>query len=270
MAFITDSAQNGPNGIIVVDLDSGTSWHRLHDHPSTKAEQLKTFLPIVEGRPFLEYQQDGSVKHGAGMSSDGIAIGSDGARLYYCPLGSVATDALADQSLDEQNVSATVSDEDDRGGASDGLESDTAGYIYSTNYEHNAILRRGPDGKWETVTHDPRLYGLTHSRLPLMAIFMSLLISYTIRGDSIKKDATCGASRILYFASGLTHSLFCCGNQTAQNIVVNSDYCCNASIHSCVAILNNNITSSRSHIYTSTAERKAPTGTPGDNNVYLT
>ena len=25
------------------------------------------------------------------------------------------------------------------------------------NYEHNAILRRGPDGKWETVVHDPRL-----------------------------------------------------------------------------------------------------------------
>ena len=43
------------------------------------------------------------------------------------------------------------------GGASDGLESDAAGYIYSTNYEHNAILRRGPDGKWETVTHDHRL-----------------------------------------------------------------------------------------------------------------
>jgi sugar lactone lactonase YvrE len=62
MAFITDSAQNGPNGIIVVDLNSDTSWRRLHDHPSTKAEQLKTFLPIVEGRPFLEHQQDGSVK----------------------------------------------------------------------------------------------------------------------------------------------------------------------------------------------------------------
>lgn len=25
------------------------------------------------------------------------------------------------------------------------------------NYEHNAILRRSPDRKWETVTHDPRL-----------------------------------------------------------------------------------------------------------------
>ena len=164
MAFITDSSQNGPNGIIVVDLDSGISWRRLHDHPSTKAEQLKTFLPIVEGRPFLEFQQPGgSVKHGgAAMGADGIAISSDGRRLYYCPLGSrklysVSTDALADKSLDEQKVSATVADEGDRGGASDGLESDAEGYIYSTNYEHNAILRRGPDGKWETVVHDPRL-----------------------------------------------------------------------------------------------------------------
>src|ERR1051325_10210163 len=41
MAFITDSSQNGPNGIIVVDLASGKSWRRLHDHPSTKAEQLQ-------------------------------------------------------------------------------------------------------------------------------------------------------------------------------------------------------------------------------------
>jgi len=162
MAFITDSSQNGPNGIIVVDLASGKSWRRLHDHPSTRAEQLQTFLPIVEGRPFLEHQPDGSVKQGAGMGSDGIAISSDGTRLYYCPLGSrklysVDTDALADQSLDDRKAGATVTDEGDRGGASDGLESDAAGYIYSTNYEHNAILRRCPGGEWETVAHDPRL-----------------------------------------------------------------------------------------------------------------
>jgi len=162
IAFITDSSQDGPNGIIVVDLDSGASWRRLHDHPSTKPEHLSTFLPIVEGRPFLEYKQGGQIKQGASMGSDGIAISSDGSRLYYCPLGSrklysVSTDALADKSLDEQKVGATVTDEGDRGGASDGLESDVAGYIYSTNYEHNAILRRVPDGKWETVVHDPSL-----------------------------------------------------------------------------------------------------------------
>jgi len=162
MAFITDSAQMGPNGIIVVDLASGNSWRQLNDHPSTKAENLQTFLPIIEGRPFLEHKPDGSIKQGASMGTDGIAISADGRRLYYCPLGSrklysVDTNALVDRSLNDKEVAATVNDEGDRGGASDGLESDAAGYIYSTNYEHNAILRRRPDGEWETVTHDPRL-----------------------------------------------------------------------------------------------------------------
>ncbi len=59
VAFITDSSQKGPNGIIVVDLASGVSWRRLHDHPSTKAEDLQNFLPIVEGRPFLEHLPNG-------------------------------------------------------------------------------------------------------------------------------------------------------------------------------------------------------------------
>jgi sugar lactone lactonase YvrE len=163
VAFITDSSQKGPNGIIVVDLASGVSWRRLHDHPSTKAEDLQNFLPIVEGRPFLEHLPNGSIKQGASMGADGIAISSDGSRLYYCPLGSrklysVDTDSLVDRSLDERKVADTVVDEGDRGGASDGLESDASGYIYSTNYEHNSIMRRHPNNReWETVVHDPRL-----------------------------------------------------------------------------------------------------------------
>jgi sugar lactone lactonase YvrE len=163
IAFITDSSQNGPNGIIVVDLASGESWRRLHNHPSTKAERIQTFLPIVEGRPFLEHQQDGSAKQGAAMGADGIAISSDGSLLYYCPLGSrkiysVATDVLANRNIDEREVISTVKDEGDKGGASDGLESDSEGNIYSTNYEHNAIFRRRHyDNLWETVVHDPRL-----------------------------------------------------------------------------------------------------------------
>src|SRR5215211_3765322 len=103
MAFITYSAQKGPNGIIVVDLASGENWGRLQNHTSSKTEDLQTFLPIVEGRPFLEHQSNGSVKQGAGMGSDGIAISSDGMRLYYCPLGSrklysVDADALRNRS----------------------------------------------------------------------------------------------------------------------------------------------------------------------------
>lgn len=83
-------------------------------------------------------------------------------RLYYCPLGSrrlysVVTEALADRSLDDATVAATVIDEGDKGGAADGLESDAAGNLYVTNYEHNAVQRRRPDAEWETIAHDPRL-----------------------------------------------------------------------------------------------------------------
>jgi len=163
VAFITDSSQNGPNAIIVVDLESGESWRRLNNHPSTKAENIQTFLPIVEGVPFLEHQQNGKVKQGASMGADGIAISSDGSRLYYCPLGSrkiysVSTDVLVDRNISYQDVVATVNDHGDRGGASDGLESDSEGNIYSTNYEHNSIMRlRQSDQLWETLVHDPRL-----------------------------------------------------------------------------------------------------------------
>jgi sugar lactone lactonase YvrE len=163
IAYITDSAQNGPNGIIVVDLASGESWRRLNDHPSTKVEDLRTFLPIVEGRPFLVRQQeDGSTKLAANMGSDGIAISATGEWLYYCPLASrrlysVSTEALSNRSVDDEYVSRTVKDEGDKGGASDGLESDAEGRIYVTNYEHNSIMRRNPNGEWETTVHDPRL-----------------------------------------------------------------------------------------------------------------
>ena len=62
------------------------------------------------------------------------------------------------RSLEEQKVIDTIIYEGDRGGASDGLESDNAGYIYSTNYGHNAILRRQFNSiEWETLVHDPRL-----------------------------------------------------------------------------------------------------------------
>ncbi len=161
MAFITDSSDQGANGIIVVDLASGESWRKLHDHSSTKAEPPSKCLPIVEGQPLMERQSDGTTKP-MKMGADGIAISADGSRLYYCPLisrrlYSVAIDALVDRSLDDSAVAATIIDEGDKGGGADGLESDAAGYIYATNYEHQAILRRSPQGMWETVVQDPRL-----------------------------------------------------------------------------------------------------------------
>ena len=161
IAYITDSADKGPNGIIVVDLATGNSWRRLHDHPSTKAEPAERFMPVVEGRPLME-REPGKPPRPVTMGADGIALSADGSRLFYCPLASrrlysVSTDALADPHLSESGVAATVRDEGDKGGGADGLESDAEGRLYATNYEHDAILRRTADGTWETVVHDPRL-----------------------------------------------------------------------------------------------------------------
>ena len=158
MAFITDSSGPGANGIIVVDLASGRSWRKLNDHPSTKAVQK--FVPIVENRALMQRIPNQKIKY-VGLGSDGIAISADGKRLYYCPLSSrrlysVSTDALADESMSPQQVAATVIDHGDKG-ASDGLESDDQNGIYCTNYENNAILRRSPNGLYQTVVAGPQI-----------------------------------------------------------------------------------------------------------------
>lgn len=157
LAFITDSSPYGPNGIVGVDLESGHSWRRLHDHPSTKA--VSGFLPIVEGQPLM-HRPPGQPPSHLRSGADGIAISADGSRLFYCPLASrrlysVSIDALVDGRLSNGQVAETVMDHGEKG-ASDGLESDAEGRIYVTDYEHNAIRRR-VDGRYETLVQDPRM-----------------------------------------------------------------------------------------------------------------
>jgi sugar lactone lactonase YvrE len=158
-AFITDSSLSGANGIIVVDLASGESWRRLNDHPSTKADPA--FVPIVEGE-VLQMRLPGQPPAKFAVGSDGIAISPDGRILYYCPLTSrhlysVSVDALADRNISDADVAATVKDLDEKGGGGDGLESDTQGRVYISDYEHDSITRRNLEGETETLVHDPRV-----------------------------------------------------------------------------------------------------------------
>ncbi len=159
IAFITDSSPFSGNGIIVVDLSTGRSWRRLRGHESVVPVQ--SFLPIVEGRP-LEYRLPGGETRPFAVGSDGLALHADGERLFYRPLSSrrlysVSADALADRSVADDSVAATVVDYGDIGFASDGLAADAEGRIYLTNYEDNAIMVWHPDGRLETLAHDPRL-----------------------------------------------------------------------------------------------------------------
>ncbi len=159
MAFITDSSSSGSNGIVVVDLASGKSWRRLSDHFSVRPDPQ--FVPIVEGE-VLQLRLPGQSPARFAVGSDGIAISPDGKTLYYCPLTSrhlysVSADALADEGKSDADVAATVKDLGEKGGASDGLESDAQGRVYLSDYEHDAIRRWSLDGKIETLVHDPRV-----------------------------------------------------------------------------------------------------------------
>jgi len=156
MAFVTDS---GANAIIVVDLATGESWRRLSDHSSTKPEPA--FIPVVEGDIML-MRLPGKTPSRLEVGADGIAISADAKLLYYCPLigrhlYSVSVDALADRSKTDAEVAATVRDLGEKGGASDGLESDGQGRVYLSDYEHDAIRRRAVTGEIETLVHDPRV-----------------------------------------------------------------------------------------------------------------
>jgi sugar lactone lactonase YvrE len=158
MAFITDSASTGLNGIIVVDLASGKSWRRLNDHPSTKADPA--FVPVVEGE-ILQMRLPGHPPARFAVGSDGIAISPDGKTIYYCPLSSrhlysVSVDLLADQNRPDAEVAAGVRDLGEKGGAGDGLEADAQGRVYLSDYEHNAIRRWAAGGEIETLMRDPR------------------------------------------------------------------------------------------------------------------
>lgn len=160
MAFITDSSDKGPNGIIVLDLATGRSWRKLSGHPSVTAD--RDFAPIVEGQP-LKARVPGQPEAYMRIGSDGIAISNDGETLYYCPLSSrrwyaVSVDALASEHLGDGSMATSARDLPRRDFASDGLESDGQGRVYLTDVEHNAVRRwtRG-DSQFETIAADPRL-----------------------------------------------------------------------------------------------------------------
>ncbi len=159
LAFMTDSGEHGPGGIVVADLATGKSWHKLAFHKTVAPEYH--FVPIVEGQPLMNRPKVGPPSY-LKLKSDGIAISADGKRLFYCPLASrelysVSVDVLADPKASNAAVAATIKDEGTKG-ASDGLESDAAGHVYATDYEHHQIKIGPAGGPYETYVISPHVY----------------------------------------------------------------------------------------------------------------
>jgi sugar lactone lactonase YvrE len=158
VAYVTDSSLTGPGAIIVLDLASGKAVRRLSGHPTTAPEP--GFVPRVEGKVMAGAGPDGKPQPFK-VASDGIALSPDGATLYFSALSartlySVPTRLLRDPDASDADIAKGVR-KLGRKGASDGLEADAKGNVYGSDYEHNAIRKLAPGGKWTTIAQSPEM-----------------------------------------------------------------------------------------------------------------
>lgn len=161
VGYITDSSQEGRNGIIVVDLGTGESWRHLD---GTKYVHAETgFLPVIWGETLysLPNGPTGPLSQRT-FGADGIALSADGSTLYFSPvrtryLYSVPTARLrANDQTSELLATQSVLSHGQKG-ISDGLETDTNGFIYGGNVEDNSIIFFNPaNGTVNVFARDPR------------------------------------------------------------------------------------------------------------------
>ncbi|KAJ9373898.1 hypothetical protein DTO282E5_1254 [Paecilomyces variotii] len=162
IAYITDSSFEGRNGIIVVDLGTGESWRHLENLPAVRQEP--GFFFTVWGEPVYNNVGDGQPITPFGLGSDGITLSADGETLYFSDVGgrylySVPTARLrAHKSPTAQLLADGAVSQITQKGVSDGLESDTNGYVYAGSFETNSIYVYFPqNGTVSTFVRDPRL-----------------------------------------------------------------------------------------------------------------
>ncbi|ETW82753.1 hypothetical protein HETIRDRAFT_450516 [Heterobasidion irregulare TC 32-1] len=168
VAYVTDSSNEGRNGIIVIDLGTGNAWRHLDSIALTRADS--DFKSSYNGRPFQVVTQGPTpgIFSRFTTGSDGIALSNDGKFLYFSPLASrrlyrVPTSLLLVQPgpATPNAVNAAIAGTQFLGELSshaDGLETDADGLIYVSAPEHNAITIFQPEtGISETLVKDPRI-----------------------------------------------------------------------------------------------------------------
>lgn len=149
-AYLTDA---GEPGLIVLDLDSGAARRVLDHHRSTTASDTPI---VVDGQTVLA--PDGQPLK---VNSDPLELSPDGRWLYFGPLNGpmsrIETRWLDDASLDAAALAAQVQPWFDMPPVG-GTAMDRDGTLYFTDLAQNALRRRTPDGRVETVLRDARLH----------------------------------------------------------------------------------------------------------------
>ncbi|MEB5887491.1 L-dopachrome tautomerase-related protein [Enterobacter roggenkampii] len=149
-AYLTDA---GWAGLIVLNLETGESRRVLSNSTSTRASNKAI---RVGGNVVLA--PDGSMLK---VNADPLELSPDRQWLYYGPLNGplyrIPTYALDDKNLDNAALEKLVQrwfDMPPSGGTAMAKD----GTLYYSDLAENALKRRLPDGRTETVIKDPNLH----------------------------------------------------------------------------------------------------------------
>ncbi|KAL8898118.1 MAG: hypothetical protein Q9192_002236 [Flavoplaca navasiana] len=163
IGYITDSSQEGRNGLVMVDLGTGESWRHLDN--TTEVRPERGFVPFIWGEAVysLPPGPNQPITFAANFGADGIALSADGETLFWTAVGSrtlysIPTERLRERSLfSEIHAQASVVSRGEKG-VSDGLETDSNGLIYLGNFEDNAVNVFNPaNGTVSVFARDPRI-----------------------------------------------------------------------------------------------------------------
>ena len=132
VAYITDSSSEGRNGIVIVDLGTGKSWRHL-DRLS-KVHPVDQAVPYVQGIPLYQCPPGQPYSY-TSFGADGIALSADGNTLYWKTVAgrylfSIPTVRLRDDGPYSEILAEEAVVQHTETGISDGMETDTNGFIY--------------------------------------------------------------------------------------------------------------------------------------------
>lgn len=160
IAYITDSSLEGRNGLIMVDLGTGISWRHLDGSPTVHAEQQ--FITYIFGLALYAVTPGKPLGY-TGFGSDGIALSADGETLYWKDVAgrllySIPTARLKDNSEYSEILAQGAINTHTQSGVSDGMETDTNGFIYHGVMGQNGVGFFNPANGSDTMfVRDPRL-----------------------------------------------------------------------------------------------------------------
>lgn len=142
--------------VVAVDLRTGTARRLLVGHPSVQAEPLDTF--VNSEQMWLTTNRETGERIPSRWGVNGIALSPDKSWFYYAPMQGrtvyrIRTADLANRRLTAAQLGARVR----RYGAreiGDGMIVDTAGNVYNTDTQRNAIGVTAADGSYRVLARD--------------------------------------------------------------------------------------------------------------------